>query len=414
MLDLARVVLLATLSVAGASAAWAQPARGAAADGVRADAGSASISATDPTLAWTALSERAKALEAALPPAQRTAGPWPRDAALERMKAQLAQGLPGPAPTPLPDWAALKRLAADNDPALASAAARDRAAFSRDEALFARSTRAIDAGSRLYATLGLSFAGDTDRTGEQALQLVRQLELPSVRASWFKSEAEIAPPSEDAMALAGRFGSAYRTFVTQRKPARAGRAPVADHLAGLYDMRARTTLLARPVQTVQLMRDGGIVSRPTLRRKTALLWEAVEEPECIGWAPGFTFGDVKGPIWDYFKQPGNEGARIPKATGRLFSYQALRAPPLAKAAVRQQVVALDRAATGFVRFTQLSYDVDGDGVPDLVVLEGVGHGPGHLEGPTTTDDPWYRLALVNVAGAWKVLEVDQFQYGCGC
>ena len=65
MLDLARVVLLATLSVAGASAAWAQPARGAAADGVRADAGSASISATDPTLAWTALSERAKALEAA-------------------------------------------------------------------------------------------------------------------------------------------------------------------------------------------------------------------------------------------------------------------------------------------------------------------------------------------------------------
>ena len=89
MLDLARVVLLATLSVAGASMAWAQtqPAHGTAADGVRADAGSASISAADPAPAWTALHERAKTLEAALPPAQRTAGPWPRDAALERIGA---------------------------------------------------------------------------------------------------------------------------------------------------------------------------------------------------------------------------------------------------------------------------------------------------------------------------------------
>ena len=59
-------------------------------------------------------------------------------------------------------------------------------------------------------------------------------------------------------------------------------------------------------------------------------------------------------------------------------------------------------------------DLDGDGIPDLLVWEGQGKGPGHLEGITTTDDRWLKVTLVNLGGRWKVLASDAFDYGCGC
>ena len=49
-----------------------------------------------------------------------------------------------------------------------------------------------------------------------------------------------------------------------------------------------------------------------------------------------------------------------------------------------------------------------------MVLEGTGPGPGHIDGPTDTDDPWYRLLLANIDGVWKVVGRDAFAYGCGC
>ena len=88
--------------------------------------------------------------------------------------------------------------------------------------------------------------------------------------------------------------------------------------------------------------------------------------------------------------------------------------PAGPASRTETQVNLSRNDTGFVRGTHLLYDLDGDGIPDLAVWEGQGQGPGHLSDPTTTDDRWYRLALVNIDGAWKVLGSDVFGYGCGC
>ena len=62
----------------------------------------------------------------------------------------------------------------------------------------------------------------------------------------------------------------------------------------------------------------------------------------------------------------------------------------------------------------MHFDLDADGHPDLVAWEGVGRGPGHLDGETKTDDAWYRLFFVNIAGRWVVLGADSFSYGCGC
>jgi len=86
------------------------------------------------------------------------------------------------------------------------------------------------------------------------------------------------------------------------------------------------------------------------------------------------------------------------------------------AALRTEAqVKLDRNSTGFVRGTYLYYDIDGDGTPDIAIWEGEGKGPGDIStGPTTTDDRWYRLVLANINGAWKVLDSDEFSYGCGC
>ncbi|UUZ49746.1 hypothetical protein LP420_06055 [Massilia sp. B-10] len=64
--------------------------------------------------------------------------------------------------------------------------------------------------------------------------------------------------------------------------------------------------------------------------------------------------------------------------------------------------------------THWHFDIDGDGIADLSVWEGQGKGPGHLDGVTQTDDRWYRLAMVNINGSWKVLGHDTFGYGCGC
>lgn len=366
---------------------------------------------------WWKLEAHAQELAKALPESAK-AGPWPRDEALERMKAHLALGLKGSPPPPLPDWAALKALAAAHDPALLSPARRNEARSGQDKALWEREYRASSAAHRVAYALGLGGPlHDTisaEGGGERVLRLMRALELPTAAPSRFKSEAEIGPPGENAETLAGRFGGIYRTVVTPRKPQRRGDEP--DAAAGLYDMLSRTDSLTRPVQFVRLHRDGMLTAEPNTAAYTEVLWRDVDEPQCTNWTPGFSFGDVDGPIWRYGQDAGMGLTPPPRRAGppRLFGYNALQAPPRAKAERHEQVIKLDREATGFVRVVQMSFDIDGDGRPDLVVLEGVGRGPGHLDMMSTTDDPWWRLQLANIGGAWKVLGHDRFGYGCGC
>lgn len=330
---------------------------------------------------WNALERYADFLKQRNPAAA-PQGPWPRNEALERMKAHLAKGLNGPTPQAFADWLELKRKAGKEGP-----------------------------------------TGDVQELPLQApgepLGLVRALEFPAVQPSLFRSEADIAPPNADAEALSGRFGIVYRQLVSPR-PAK---IPDEQSGAGLYDMLARTTLLVRPVQRVQLLRDGRLRSESSLARQTETLWRDVDEPMCSGWSPGFSFGDADATIWRYFDGGASVGEtgrasrqeslkRNP--AGSLFAFYTAAALPRNQAVRTETPMKMDRKATGFVRGIQMHFDLDADGVPDLAVWEGEGKGPGHLEGATTTDDRWYRLVLVNIAGRWKVLGSDTFGYGCGC
>lgn len=313
-------------------------------------------------------------------------GSWPRDEALERMKAHLAKGLSGSAPQAFADWLELKRKAGKEGPT-------------------------GDAPELLLQAPG------------QPLGLVRALEFPVVQPSLFRSEADIAPPQAGAEALSGRFGIVYRQLVSPRPRPGATSSPDEQSSAGLYDMLARTTLLVRPVQRVQLFRDGRLRSEPSLARQTETLWRDVDEPMCSGWAPGFSFGDADATIWRYFDGGASVGEtgrasrqeslkRNP--AGSLFAFHTAAPLPRNQAIRTETPMKMDRNATGFVRGTQMHFDLDGDGMPDLAVWEGEGKGSGHLDGVTTTDDRWYRLVLANIAGRWKVLGSDAFGYGCGC
>jgi hypothetical protein len=250
------------------------------------------------------------------------------------------------------------------------------------------------------------------------MRLVRALELPTVRASLFRSETELGPPGEGAMELSGRFGGIYRTLIEPRVARRA----VSPHV-GLYDMFSHTQVLTRPVHLVRLFRDGRLQSQATAARRTELLWRSVDPPMCEGWIAGFIHGDAEGPIWRYFVEPAGEAKTARRAqqasrqrnpAGSLFTYHALATPPRPLATRTEQAIKLDRAGTGFVGVVQLGYDLDGDGVADLLVLEFIGNGPGHLDAGSTGDDAWHRLLFANLGGAWKILGTDSFAYGCGC
>ena len=349
---------------------------------------------------WWALESYANTLRARYPDAGMT-GPWPHDDALERMKAHLAKGLIGPPPAPYPDWQKIR------DRAKPGVTPEDEARVQADAYDL---VGALGIWSDLFDTIepeGLA----------RGLALIRAIELPPVRPSLFRRESAIANPGEATDRISGRFGIVYRTVVTPRR----ANAQGDDASAGLYDMRAKSVALVRPVRHVVLFRDGRLQESDSRARWSELLWRDIDEEECAGWRPGFAFGDsADEKIWRYFQD--TPGAPISSRkqslqanpAGSLYAFYSPVPMTLARAEVRVSEVRLDRDATGFVRGTLLQYDLDGDTVPDMAVWEGLGRGPGHLGDSPQWDDRWYRLVLVNIDGRWKILGSDNFGYGCGC
>lgn len=351
---------------------------------------------------WEALEQYAEHLKRSHPEIP-TQGPWPRNDELERMKAHLALGLHGRKPAPYADWLALKRKASQD---------------MSDEQMQMPA-------SELQSAIGiwgpLHDAISSDGGAARVIRLMRALEFSSVQPSLFRSEAELAPPTATAEEVSGRFNIVYRQLVTQRPRPKPNSE--AESGAGLYDMLARTQVLVRPVQRVQLFRDGRLRAESSLVHMKETLWRDVDEPMCSDWSPGFSFGDADASIWHYFVDESAAAGQLNTThrnslsgnpAGSLFAFYTNIALPRGSAIRTEAPMQLDRNDTGFLRGIHLYYDLDGDGIPDLAVWEGLGKGPGHLDGSTTTDDRWYRLALANIAGRWKILGSDVFSYGCGC
>ena len=305
------------------------------------------------------------------------------DAELERMKAHLRLGIHGPAPRPFVAWDDLQR--------------RAEAPTSWPE---------IGEGLGLATPLH-NLTQNPAKAEALAAAVARAIALPTATSSLFKDGRALAHLDDDTAQLSGRFGVVH-TYRTQPR----GAARVEGwEVEGLWDIGAVTLALTRPIVRTTLFRDGRMTAAPTHALRRQMTWGGSDAPMCHGWLPGFAHGDAEPKLWAADKDRAALKVHPPGSLVVLHT----REPLPAGAAVRtEQTVALDRASTGFVRATQMHFDFDGDGHPDLVAWEGVGEGPGHLDGPTTTDDAWHRLFFVNIAGRWVLLGHDSFSYGCGC
>lgn len=341
-------------------------------------------------------------------------GRWPRNEALEKMKAHLALGIKGKAPEPFVDWSRQKNKASqsfDLSGKIRKMAKNggkvpesDWKKKSQMEATAYELQRAIGVGGPLLDSIS------ADGGAERVIQLIRALEFDAVSPSYFHSEQEIDAPGVSAEEASGRFGIIYRQLTSARP------APKNDANgyfgAGLYDMLERSELLVKPIRKQTLFRSGRIVSEPSLVKSKETLWRDVDGPECYDWIAGFAFGDANAATWGQMAR--EERERNLNPAGSLFYFYTNKDLPRENASHTESTITLDEGATGFVSGGSHYYDFDGDGIQDFVIWEGKGKGPGHLDGPTTTNDNWYRLAMVNINGAWKILGTDSFGYGCGC
>lgn len=325
---------------------------------------------------------------------QRNAFVRARNEPLERMKIHLARGIHGPPmPTPVA-WEDVQRQA--------------RALHTSPQLSEGDHLR----WSRLGDILGLEVAfsnqyQDAAVAARLAAGLVRAIELPTSTPSWFRQRDEVASLGDGVSQMSGRFGIVHTYRTHPRKASKEG-----DWIFdGWWDIGAVTTSLTRPVVRTTLFRDGRLKQVRTHAARTQATWGTSDPPMCSSWVPGFALGDAETRLWA--SDPQHAALQV-HPRDSLVLLHTRRALPRDVAPPAVQTIALDRAATGFVRANQLHFDFDGDGHPDLVAWEGVGRGPGHLDGETKTDDAWYRLFFVNIGGRWVVLGADSFSYGCGC
>lgn len=361
---------------------------------------------------WQALVAYAEYLKTRNPDAVQE-GRWPVDPDLDQMKSHLALGHVGPVPKPYADWAELKRKAAqemDLSPVLAG----DAHSAHATQEMQRRIARMSSLGHELQKVIGLYSPLHYDVSNDGAARVIytiRGLELPAVAPSFFRADADLELPGSTER-VSGRFGIVFRDLVTPRPQPGTGLKDQAG--AGLYDMLTHTQLLTHPVQHMRLFRDGRLQTAPDLVRIKQTLWYDDDGPSCEDWSPGFGAGDATADMWKNYDGGFARAAPLDSPRDSLFNWYMIRTLPGLTARHTETKMRLNREQTGFIGGTYLSYDLDNDGVVDLTVWEGQGKGPGHLDGPTTTDDRWYRLVFVNINGAWKILGSDIFSYGCGC
>ena len=330
----------------------------------------------------------------------------PADAELDRMKAHLAQGIHGPAPTPLPLWDDVKRLAhtvaAADTPAAGAAPVRKRAAGGRAEAQ-ARLASLLMLGSPPF--------DPTEGGAARLAGLVNALELPAIQPSLFRNASELAPLGESVEGMSGRFHIVH-TYRTRGRDL-GGELGVVD---GLWDIGRVTVTLTQPIVRTTVFRDGRLRSSVARPSDSRVLWGANDAPMCDGHVDGFAYGEADPLVWRYFGADFELDRALAKLhpPGSLLLLSTRNALPIREAPPVVTTYPLARERTGFVRGTWLHFDLDADGVFDLAVWEGTGIGPGHLGEPPKSDGPYYRLFLVNIAGRWHVLGADVFSYGCGC
>lgn len=245
--------------------------------------------------------------------------------------------------------------------------------------------------------------------------LISAIELPVISNSYFQKQNEIAAPTKLTEKIAAQFQVIQtiqtRNYNTLNKDEQSG-------FVGIWGIKEVTRSLTQPVIKNILSKSGNeIQSELTYLRQSRREYGDTDGVMCEGYeGNGFDFGDADPKISiNYAVNGGHPDYAQPKKAGNRLMYFFTKTP-LPQQSVSVNVVGkkLNRAKTGFVAVTEFHFDINSDGISDVLVWEGVGKGPGHLDGPTKTDDAWYRVFFVNIAGSWHLLGADTYSYGCGC
>ncbi len=343
----------------------------------------------------------------------------PKIAEFERMKAHLAKGILVARPEPFLRWDDLKisvrNLQKERLKKIKRIGPIEKAEYS---AYFGTSLEKRT--NNLMEIIGINtLDGLQGRAGldipPKLFSFIESLELPVITSSYFQDQNDIAAPTTHTEKVAARFQiiQAIQTKSYESRPKENKR-----EWFGLWDISLVNRSLTQQVVKNTLSKNGSnIQSEATYIRQSVLEYGNDDGVMCEGYeGDGFDFGDADPKISiNYGLNSGHPDYSQPQKTGNKLMYFFTKRPlPQQTVSLNITKQKLNRAATGFVSSTAFHFDLNSDGIPDLVVWEGVGISPGHLDGPTKTDDAWFRAFFVNIAGHWHLLGKDTFSYGCGC
>jgi len=317
--------------------------------------------------------------------------------ALAPAKQETKNGLMGERPAPMLDWLEFKEQAAKG---------------------VGDQGRLENFSYELARTIGVAslaeWAGAGTFPKTFAIGLISALEFSTVHPSFFRDETQLSS-RESVEVLSGKFGIPYRrSHLIYKREQQISLASKGDPATD--SIESETVELAQPLQLVRLFRDGRLATESQRPRSEWAQADEIYDGECAGWTPGFALGDAEDRNWKYVIDSGRSTGRSdnPNPRNSLYAFHTTLTLPRAKAGRTLSSVKLDQERTGFVGGTYLYYDLDGDGIADLAVWEGQGLSGHPVLDSTTPDHRWYRLVLVNINGAWKILGSDSFNYGCGC
>lgn len=344
---------------------------------------------------------------------QRPAFDPPWNEALERMKRLLAEGIFGPPATPYPEWDKLKQAAATWERERRQMQAATLRKYATDPAEELRM-----AASRYDNVRKAIDVFELDDI--QALALVNAIDLPPVQQSLFDGMAALAPASDSAERVGGRFRIPYAVrFQAPDHPHIAGKPVV----SGVWGMTRASALLTRPVRRNVLFRDGTVAASTTHLKRSFVVPGEPEEIVCAGSRnelpsvsslPAATAATADPDQRVAYAQGEEKLGQTYVRTARNSPVQFFTPISLPRQRAQMTVARhlLDGEQTGFLTATITQFDLDGDGIPDIAVWEGIS-GDGEAADWMKNEVSW-RLLFANLAGRWHLFARDSFGYECGC
>jgi hypothetical protein len=174
--------------------------------------------------------------------------------------------------------------------------------------------------------------------------------------------------------------------------------------AAMPEMERYRIALTQPVVRSTIHVDGRIDHALTHAVTQRTVW-GDDSDACAGFAPGYRLGDADARYWsalglDAYTRSQDAGM---KPVGSLVSIVTRDGLPLESATVSTTHHVLE-PTTGFAQAVQTRFDVDDDGITDLLVWEG--RGDDIAKDVIETLPLRHRLFFVNVLGQWHLLGYD--------